>query len=274
MTGCDPIHPDVRAAVQGDHRLYLDYPELQTDECILLAYRGSIAHGTYEPNHEPNSIDDIDLIGISVPPLDHYFGLREFGSRGTKEIKRGDLDIVLYEARKTISLLAKGNPNVLSLLWLPDDLYVHVEPAARRLIDNRHLFATKAVYKPFRGYAQGQLRKMTSGSFNGYMGAKRKRLVERHGFDCKNASHLIRILRQGIEFLSTGQMEVYRSDAEELLAIKHGEWSLDGVRFAAEAADEKLEAAVKASPLPDAPDWDAINRLAEDVVGDALGVRP
>ena len=81
---------------------YREFPELQAFETILLAYRGSIAHGTYEPNTDPRSIDDIDLIGISVPSLDHYFGLRQFGSKGTKEIKRGEWDVVLYEARKAM----------------------------------------------------------------------------------------------------------------------------------------------------------------------------
>lgn len=253
---------------------YQEFPDLQAFETILLAYRGSIAHGTYEPNTEPGSIDDVDLIGICVPSLDHYFGLRQFGSRGTKEIQRDPWDIVLYEARKAISLLAKGNPNILSLLWLPDDLYIHVEPAAQRLIDQRALFATKAVYKPFRGYAQSQLRKMTQGTFQGYMGEKRKRLVEKHGYDTKNAAHLIRLLRQGIEFLDTGDMEVQREDAHELLAIKHGQCSLPTVRREATELDLALERAYADSSLPEYPDFDAINRLAEDVIGEALGVGP
>ena len=29
---------------------------------ILLGYRGSISHGTYEPSEDPNSIDDIDQV--------------------------------------------------------------------------------------------------------------------------------------------------------------------------------------------------------------------
>lgn len=254
--------------------MYGEFPDLQAFETILLAYRGSIAHGTYEPNTEPGSIDDIDLIGICVPSLDHYFGLRQFGSRGTKEIQRDPWDIVLYEARKAISLLAKGNPNILSLLWLPDDLYIHVEPAAERLIEQRGLFATKAVYKPFRGYAQSQLRKMTAGAFQGYMGEKRKRLVERHGYDTKNAAHLIRLLRQGCEFLATGELQVQRADAAQLLEIKHGEWELAEVRAEAERLDAGLTEAFERSSLPERPDVDAINRLAEDVIGGALGVGP
>ena len=32
----------------------------------LLAYRGSIAHAMYVPGSDPNSIDDIDLMGIVI----------------------------------------------------------------------------------------------------------------------------------------------------------------------------------------------------------------
>jgi hypothetical protein len=177
-----------------------------------------------------------DLIGICVPPLDHYFGLREFGSRGTQEIVRDPWDIVVYEARKAIRLLAKGNPNILSMLWLPEDLYLHVEPAGRRLIEDRDLFATKAVYMPFRGYAQGQLRKMTNGAYNGYMGKKRKALVDKHGF------------------VTTGYMQIFR----------HQE-----CRPSDPAA---LESAYEDSPLPEKLDRRAIDRLAESVIGDALGI--
>ena len=39
--------------------------------CILHGYRGSIAHGMYEPTTEPNSIDDKDTMGVCVPPIDY-----------------------------------------------------------------------------------------------------------------------------------------------------------------------------------------------------------
>jgi hypothetical protein len=252
--------------------MYRAHPKLQSSECILLGYRGSIAHGTYVPNSDPESIDDVDLMGICVPDLRHYFGLRQFGSRGTVEIMDDPWDIVLYEARKAVSLLAKANPNILSLLWLPDDLYIHVEPAGQLLIDNRHLFATKAAYQPLIGYAHGQLSKMQRGVFKGYMGEKRRALVERYGYDTKNAAHAIRILCVGIDFLRTGEMEVRREDRDELLAIKHGEWTLERVQTTASFLIGVAAEAIVASPLPEEPDLDAINALCESVVADALGV--
>lgn len=245
------------------------------DWCILHGYRGSIAHGTYEPNSEPGSIDDKDTMAVCVPPLDHYFGLREFGSRGTKEIVRDPWDVVIYEAQKIIRLLAQGNPNVLSLLWLPENLYIRREPPGRLLIERRDVFVGRHVYNPFVGYAKAQLHKMTHGATEGYMGAKRRRLVERYGYDTKNAAHLIRLLRMGSEFLRDGELTVDRGglDATELLDIKHGEWTLEQVQDHAARLFARAEENYDRSTLPARPDPDLVNELAVDVVRAALTMR-
>ncbi|MBI4764000.1 MAG: nucleotidyltransferase domain-containing protein [Deltaproteobacteria bacterium] len=233
---------------------------------VLSAYRGSIAHGMYVPSSNPDSIDDRDVMAVCIPPLDFYFGLKEFGSGGTEEIKQDEWDIVVYEVRKFIRLLARGNPNVLMMLWLDPPDYLKVSEAGQLLLDNRHLFVGRHVYQAFIGYARSQLHKMTHFGFQGYMGTKRKKLVERFGYDCKNAAHLIRLLRMGIEFLRCGQLLVRRPDAEELLGIKRGEWTLEQVQTEAEKGFRKAEEAYSASSLPHGPDMERINKLAIEVV--------
>lgn len=240
---------------------------------FLHGYRGSIAHGTYEPSREPNSIDDKDTMAFCVPSIDHYYGLSQFGSRGTQEIKRGEWDIVAYEARKAIGLLAGGNPNVLSMLWLPDNLIIKQTDAGALLLANRDLFVGRHVYKAFVGYATQQLYKMDHGAFKGYMGEKRKALVERHGYDTKNAAHLIRLLRMGIEFLRDGELNVVRHDAPELLAIKHGEWTLDVVKRTADDLFRRAEYVYDRSTLPPRPDREKVNVLCVEVVRMALADR-
>lgn len=237
---------------------------------ILTAYRGSITHGTYRPNSESDSIDDKDVMAICVPPLDYFFGLKQFHSRGTQEIKRDEWDIVVYEVRKFLRLLAKGNPNVLMLLWLEENHYIKVTEAGQRILDNRDLFVGKHVYHPFSGYAHAQLHRMTSGAHEGYMGEKRKRLVKQFGYDTKNGSHLIRLLRMGIEFLTDGALHVQRPDAAELLDIKRGAWSLERVKTEAERLFRLAEEAHVRSPLPEKPDKEAINALAVEVVQIAI----
>jgi predicted nucleotidyltransferase len=240
------------------------------DWAFLHGYRGSIAHGMYTPSTDPDSIDDKDTMAFCVPPVDHYYGLREFGSRGTQEIKRGEWDIVVYEARKALRLLAQGNPNVLSMLWLPDNMLICVTNAGRVLLDNRDLFVGRHVYKPFVGYAKQQLYKMEHGAHNGYMGERRKALVARHGYDTKNAAHLIRLLRMGIEFLRDGELNVHRYDAPELLSIKRGGWSLEHVQREAARLFRRAEEVYDRSMLPVAPNSDKVNALCVEIVATAL----
>lgn len=245
----------------GFRQLARERPDLG-EWCALLTWRGSIAHGTYVPPEDPDAFDDRDLIGVVIPPTDHHFGLREYGSRGTQEVKYGPWDVVLYDHRKALRLLAKGNPNMLAMLWVPDEMHVVATGPGNLLIAQRRLFSTKRALPAFLGYAQGQLKKMRSGSYQGYMGEKRKELFDRYGYDVKQASHLIRILRQGVEFMVDGRMTVLRPDASELLEIKQGGWSLDRVLAVAGDLEQRLKEAGDESTLPEEPDWDAVNRLA------------
>ncbi len=291
------------------------------DEIFLLAYRGSIAHNLYVPKNDPNCIDDVDLMGFAIGSIENYFGLREWGSRGTKEVKQGHYDVVYYEIRKAVSLLLQGNPNILGMLWTRPADFIIRSPIGNMLIENRALFRGKHVYNAFAGYAHSQLTRMESrnkdelslylnvtaelkyrgahpnhkgecfekneptgleltanewllekltayhkkGENLGYMGDKRKRLVLEHGYDAKNAAHLIRLLRMCIEFMSTGDLVVYReADREELLAIKAGKWPLVEVKALADQLFVDAKAARDASGLPNEPERVKVESLMVD----------
>lgn len=243
-----------------------NYPELN-DWCILSGYRGSIAHGLYIPSNDPLSIDDKDVMSICIPPIDYYFGLKNYGSNGTKEIKQDEWDIVVYETRKFIKLLSVGNPNVLMMLWLAPNFYIKITEQGQEIINNKEIFVGKHVYKSFNGYAYGQLHRMTHHAFQGHMGAKRKQLVEKFGYDTKNAAHLIRLLRMGIEFLTDGELYVLRDmDASQLLEIKKGEWTLEQVKSEADKLFKLSEEAYVRSNLPKYPDQEKINKLCTDII--------
>jgi len=238
---------------------------------ILTAYRGSITHGMYIPNRVSYSIDDKDVICICVPPLEYYFGVKQYGSRGTKEIKDEEWDIVIYEFRKYISLLIKGNPNVLSSLWLEDTDYIWISDEGDLLIKNRDLFITRQIYHSFVGYAKGQLHKMTHQAYEGYMGEKRKKLVDKFGYDTKNASHLIRLLRMGIEVMVEGRLYVRRKDNNELIDIKRGEWSLNKVEKEADNLFRQAREAYINSKLPNDINWQRVNELCVDILNNRFG---
>jgi hypothetical protein len=141
------------------------------------------------------------------------------------------------------------------------------------LIENRDLFVGKHVYESYVGYATSQATKMESGVYRGFMGDRRRALVEQFGFDTKNASHLIRILRQGVEFLTTGELHVQRFDAPELLAIRRGDWSLERVKEESKRLFAVAQEAYISSPLPPRPDWASAEQLCIKIVRETLRER-
>lgn len=148
--------PVLRTTVVDDPISSVEYPP----NTFFLGYRGSIAHGMYVPPTNPDSIDDIDLMGFVFGDARSYFGLHEWGQRGTREIKQGRYDVVLYEARKAVSLLLQGNPNIMSMLWLQPKHILIQTGASRALLEARSAFVGKHVYNAFAGYAYQQLTKM------------------------------------------------------------------------------------------------------------------
>ena len=240
---------------------------------VLAGYRGSIVHNMYVPNTDENSTDDIDLMNIYMAPKEYYVGLGR-GRRYRKGCDRfvGDYDIVDYEFKHFVNLLLKANPNVLGMLWLNDVHYTNCHSYGQRLIDNRDLFTSKQAYKSFTGYAYGQLKKMTKYSKEGYMGEKRAALVKKFGFDCKNAAHCIRLLKMGMEFLITGELNVFRADASMLLDIKTGKWTLEEVKAEAKRLMDLTEEAYIRSTLPPKPDLVKIEELVVDITMDYVNI--
>jgi predicted nucleotidyltransferase len=240
--------------------------ELFPRDLVLLGYRGSIAHNMYVPNSDPNSIDDVDLMGIFMAPAYCYLGIKSF--KDTREKFVGKYDVVNYEYKKFVRLLLKSNPNVMSLLWLRPNHYLEVHPYGQILIDNKEIFVSKRAYKSFTGYAYSQLKKMTHMAYEGYMGEKRKALVDKFGYDCKNAAHCIRLLKMGMEFLTTGKLNVFREDAPWLLEIKRGMWTLEQVKEEAARLFNLADEAFIRSKLPNEPNYEKANSIVADVVYD------
>ena len=243
---------------------------------ILLGYRGSIAHNTYE---ESTTHDDKDIMGIFIPPEDVTFGIRNMETiERMKDEKLSQKrtvtwDIVYYSLPKYLNLILKQNPNVIMLLWLSEKHYIRKTRFGQRLIDNRDRLLSKKCYDSFCGYAHGQLHRMTHHTSTGRMGEKRKELVERFGYDVKNASHLIRLLKMGLETLTTGEMLVERPDNNMLLEIKRGEWPLQKVLDYSDRLFQLMDEALVKSTLQNRVDEPFVNNLCEEITMEFYGVK-
>lgn len=94
----------------------------------------------------------------------------------------------------------------------------------------------------------------------------RQALEIKHGFDSKHASHLVRLLRQGIEVMETGYLTVLRPDAQELLSIRNGAWTYERTIEYVKEMEAKLAEVEKKSPLPAGVDKVAINDLYQEMM--------
>jgi len=105
---------------------------------------------------------------------------------------------------------------------------------------------------------------------------ERAALEARFGYDTKHGAHLVRLLRMGVEILSTGTVHVWRGpggpdDAGELRAIRAGAWSYDALMDWAASQQAALSAAREfGSALPAQPDREAVDRLCVALVEAAL----
>jgi predicted nucleotidyltransferase len=99
---------------------------------------------------------------------------------------------------------------------------------------------------------------------------KRAVLEEKHGYDTKHASHLVRLMRMGQEILTTGKVLVFRPDREELLAIRNGAWTYDQVEEYAESMQNKIAKSYETSKLPDKPPRAFLDNLCTKVINEYI----
>jgi len=83
----------------------------------------------------------------------------------------------------------------------------------------------------------------------------------KYGYDTKHGMHLVRLLRMCREILTGQGVKVRRPDAQELLAIRRGEWSYDELISWAEKEDQEMQTLYETSTLPTAPDIERLNQL-------------
>lgn len=88
---------------------------------------------------------------------------------------------------------------------------------------------------------------------------ERKVLEEKFGFDVKHASHLVRLLRMGLEVLTGKGVIVKRPDAEELIGIRNGKWTYEQLLDYANKMDAEIEVAYKTTKLPRSVDYVKLN---------------
>ena len=92
------------------------------------------------------------------------------------------------------------------------------------------------------------------------------------GYDRKHASHLLRLTRMGYEIVTTGKVNVWRDDAEQLLAVRQGAYTYEELMEIVDREDARLQE-VKSKgvfAVPKKPDLKKIERLCCELVEESL----
>jgi uncharacterized protein len=239
---------------------------------ILRVQVGSGVHGTSIAGQ-----DDRDEMGLCLEPPQFITGLARVpngtGGEGPsvrfEQYERhtawdrpgglanrsgaGDLDVIIYSARKWARLALAGNPTVLLVLFVPDEEIVFRNEAGAELAGNAHRFVSRLAAGRYLGYLKAQKAAMT-----GQAGAhtNRPELVTVHGYDTKYAMHALRLGLQGIELLTTGRitLPVPEPHRAYLRSIRRGERSLDEVLEAVSDAEARLTVLRDSAAIADQPD--------------------
>ncbi len=163
---------------------------------ILL--KGVVGSKAYGLAHEGS---DTDRIGVFAADTGGLFSLTPLKDTITTH----NPDLTLHEAAKAAKLLMSCNPTLTEILWLPE--YEEQSYWGERLVDIRKCFLSEdRVRDAYLGYATQQFRKLEAhGKFNSDINETRAP---------KHARHLYRLVLQGYELLSTGELTVRLEDPE------------------------------------------------------------
>jgi predicted nucleotidyltransferase len=234
------VTPDVTGLIPADWKI----------TPALLGVLGSTAYGL------ATASSDQDRIGVYVAPTKKVLGLRAREVVDHTYVSSSP-DIAVHELAKYASLALKCNPTVIELLYATH--YDVCDDIGAQLVELRSAFpSTDRVRGAFGGYVSGQLkdivRRAPEVAGSDAMAAKTK----------KNARHCFRLLRSGLQLLTTGSLVLDVGDyRDELYAV--GDLAVTDVedfqvRLTAALAD--FDAA--SSVLPDCPDRDKIDRFVVD----------
>ncbi len=274
------VQPSGPAVIRGSRSLppAYDHPHA-SEEARRIAERGTVLRAQVGSGVHGTSVrgqDDRDEMGLCLEPPQFVTGLARVPSglsrTATVEFEQfhrhtvwdlpgglanrsgaGDLDVVIYSARKWSRLALAGNPSVLLLLFVPDDEVLYRDEVGAELTANAHRFVSALAGERFLGYLQAQKAAMT-----GEVGAhtNRPELVVEHGYDTKYAMHALRLGMQGVELLTTGRISlpVPEPDRTQLRSVRRGEVRLAEVLDAITDVENRLTALRTSSAVPPEPD--------------------
>lgn len=207
---------------------------------LLSGIVGSTAYGLAHAG------SDVDRLGMYAAPTVELHGLH----RPAESHVTTHPDRTLHEAAKWCRLALGGNPTVMELVWLPDQLYEVRTPLGDELIGLRSAFlSAKGVRNAYLGYATQQFKRLQARGDGSFSADTRKRTL-------KHARHLVRLIQQGEELHATGHLTIRLPDPDGVRAT--AEWIVeqpDRALVLISRAEGRFD---KPGVLPEQPDEAAV----------------
>ncbi|WP_144394980.1 nucleotidyltransferase domain-containing protein [Pleionea sediminis] len=248
-------------------------PSFLASSAQYLVIMGSVAYGV------SNDTSDMDVYGFAIPPKDilfphvrgeipgfdafeplfHQFQQHHIWDATALGGKGREYDLTVYSISKYFRLLMDNNPNIIDSLYVPENCILYASPIAKRIREKRQIFLHKGCWSKFKGYAYSQLHKIRTKQPEG----SRKQYIEKYGYDVKFAYHVVRLLDEVEQLLTTQELNLSRNK-EQLKSIRRGEWSLAQLEQYFSDKESHLEEIYTKSSLPEKPDIDSIRHLLID----------
>ncbi len=295
---------------------------------VMECLAGSHLYGTNTPE------SDFDLRGVFIPSKEYFVGFL----KNIEQIQNVNQDITYFDIRKFFKLCLECNPNIVELLFVPQDRLLVITPTWRKIAEHRDIFLSKKARYTFSGYAISQLHRIqqhrnwllhpvkkqpkrsdfglpedktlvtkdqmnayeelkknyslstelnpnflellekekaflnANRDWNNYESWKRERnpkraiLEEKFGYDTKHASHLIRLISEGKELLTTGNILFPRPDIDLLREVISGKYTYEQIIEMVGDLDRGFDEVYEKSILPHHPDANSADFLCQDII--------
>lgn len=262
--------------------LITSYPNFLKSNVQYEVIMGSMAYNVSQDS------SDMDIYGFAIPPKelvfphlsgkilgfdDYDLGFKQFQQHHILDPtamagKGREYDLTIYSIVKYFKLITDNNPNMVDSLFVPRNCVLHSTSIGERVRENRKLFLHKGCWHKFKGYAFSQMHKMKTKSPE--MGSKRKEMVDLFGYDVKFAYHVVRLLDEVEQILTLHDLDLTRA-AEQLKAIRRGEWSEQQVVDFFASKEKDLEEVYEKSTLPYKPDKSKLRTLLLECLEEHYG---
>ena len=232
-------------------------PSWLPDAMLFEAMGGSTAYGCNE------GYSDIDVVGMCMLPkhmlFPHLTGyIQGFGTPPQRfdEFQkhhiedtdaRRNYDVVVYSIVRFFHLCLDNNPNMLDALFVPRRCVIYSTQIYEYVRENRKHFLHAGAWPRFNGYARSQMKKIQNGTNK--RNSKRQDLIESFGYDTKFAYHIVRLMKECEQILTTGDLVLDR-DKELYKSVRRGDWKLDDLVEWFENEEKRMEILHAKSSLP------------------------